>query len=167
MNSENSDPAKNVLADLIIPALALVFTIYYLTTIAEVPWIAQASAITVSGLLLLSIGAFAIRTAFRIKHGTEFISWARLEIDTVTAVRRAILLALTISYVLVIDVIGFTIATTIFVFCGIVLLSSIRNWLRALLVALSCSTLGYVVFIYFFETRFPRGPIENFLKGLH
>jgi len=39
---------RNVLPDLIIPVLALAFTIYYLTTITEVPWIAQASAITVS-----------------------------------------------------------------------------------------------------------------------
>ena len=26
--------------------------------------------------------------------------------------------------------------------------------------------LGYVVFIYFFQTRFPRGPVEEFLKGV-
>lgn len=47
--------------DCIIPALALVFTLYYLTTITEVPWISQASAFVVSGLLLLSILAFVIR----------------------------------------------------------------------------------------------------------
>ena len=142
------------------------FTIYYLTTITEVPWIAQASAITVSGLLLLSIGAFAIRTATRINKGREYISWKSLNIDGVYMLRRAILLAMTIAYVWFLDVLGFTLTTTVFFFCGIILLSSIANWRNALLVALSCSTLGYVVFIYFFKTRFPRGIIENFLKGL-
>ena len=166
MNPENNEPAKNILPDLIIPALALGFAIYYLTTITEVPWIAQASAITVSSLLLLSIGAYAIRTTYRIKKGREFVSWKRLDIDVVMAVRRLILLALTIGYVLLLDGLGFTLATSVFVFCGIILLSSIANWRRALLVALSCSTLGYVVFIYFFKTRFPSGIIENFLKGL-
>jgi hypothetical protein len=166
MNPANNEPAKNILPDLIIPALALGFAIYYLTTITEVPWIAQASAITVSSLLLLSIGAYAIRTTYRIKKGREFVSWKRLDIDLVMAVRRLILLALTIGYVLLLDGLGFTLATSMFVFCGIILLSSIANWRRALLVALSCSTLGYVVFIYFFKTRFPSGIIENFLKGL-
>ena len=47
-----------------------------------------------------------------------------------------------------------------------VLLSSLANWRAALAVALSCSILGYVVFIYFFQTRFPRGPVEQYLKGL-
>ena len=165
MTSHNTESAKNVLPDLIIPGLALAFTVYYLTTIIEVPWIAQASAITVSALLLLSIVAFGVRTAYRLKNGSEFISWSRLNFDTVITVRRLILLALTIAYVLVLDTLGFTLATTVFVFCGIVLLSSLANWRRALLIAVSCSTLGYIVFIYFFQTRFPRGIIENFLKG--
>lgn len=166
MNPQNNSPPKNVLPDLIIPALALAFTVYYLTTITEVPWIAQASAITVSALLLLSVVAFAIRTVFRINKGREFISWQRLNVDTVYTVRRAILLALTIAYVYFLDTLGFTLATTVFIFCGIVLLSSLANWRKAALVALSCSIAGYVVFIHFFQTRFPKGIIENFLKGL-
>ena len=166
MNPHNTAPPKNVLPDLIIPVLALAFTVYYLTTITEVPWIAQASAITVSALLLLSIIAFAIRTAVRISKGREFISWSRLDIDTVYMARRMILLALTVAYVYFLDVLGFTLATAMFIFCGIILLSSIANWRKALLVALSCSVTGYIVFIHFFQTRFPKGIIENFLKGL-
>jgi len=167
MTDQERKPAKNVLPDLIIPGLALAFTIYYLTTITEVPWIAQASAILVSGLLLLSILAFAVRTFMRVRQGDEYISWQRLNIDPVLTLRRVILLTMTIGYVFVLDVIGFTLATAIFIFCGIVLLSSLANWRRALFVSLSCSTLGYVVFIYFFETRFPKGFVENFLKGWH
>jgi len=62
---------RNILPDCIIPALALVFTLYYLTTITEVPWISQASAIVVSGLLLLAILAFVIRSAWRIRQHQE------------------------------------------------------------------------------------------------
>ena len=46
---------KNVLPDLIIPCLAFIFTLYYLSTITEAPWIAQASAILVGSLLILLI----------------------------------------------------------------------------------------------------------------
>jgi len=46
------------------------------------------------------------------------------------------------------------------------LLSSLANWKRALIVALSSSAIGYVVFLYLFKTRFPTGPIEHWLAGL-
>ena len=157
---------RNVLPDLIIPVLALAFTIYYLTTITEVPWIAQASAITVSCLLVAAIVAYFIRTAYRIKRGSEVIVLPGPPPSLDVSLRRAGLLALTIAYVALIESLGFTLTTLIFIFLGILVLSSWSNWKVAALVSVSCSVTGYVVFIYFFGTRFPRGPIENALKGL-
>ena len=80
--------------------------------------------------------------------------------------RRIGLLALTIGYVWIIDWLGFTLTTFIFVFAAIVLLSSLANWKRALAVSVSSAVIGYIVFLYFFKTRFPSGPIEDWLKGL-
>lgn len=159
-------PPRNVLPDLVIPLLALGFTGYYLTTITEVPWISQASAVTVSCLLVIAIAAYFTRTIVRIRRGSEFIGIPEASFVSETTIRRALLLGLTIAYVWVIDTLGFTITTTVFVFLGIVVLSSLQNWKNALLVSLCCSVTGYVVFIYFFETRFPRGPIENALKAM-
>jgi hypothetical protein len=157
---------RNVFPDLVIPLLALGFTAYYLSTITEVPWISQASAVTVSGLLIMAIVAYFIRTAYRIKRGSEIIALpGRLRVREVT-IRRVGLLALTIAYVALIDTLGFTLTTVVFVFFGIILLSSWANWKAAALISVCCSVIGYVVFIYFFETRFPRGPVENALQGL-
>ena len=78
-----------------------------------------------------------------------------------TSARRIALLALVIAYVWVIESLGFTLTTFTFVFAAIVLLSSLANWKRALIISLSCSIIGYIVFIYFFQTRFPKGLIEN------
>lgn len=159
---------RNILPDCIIPALATIFAIYYLTTITEVPWISQASAIVVSGLLLLSIAAFVIRSYRRIKGGEETLMF-NIGLFTTNAsinLKRLVLLALTIAYVWLIDGWGFTVTTFCFVFLGIVLLSSLANWKNAFLVALACSVIGYVVFIYFFKTRFPAGPLENWLKTI-
>ena len=47
MQQEPPREPRNILPDFIIPAMALAFTIYYLTTITEVPWISQASAVFV------------------------------------------------------------------------------------------------------------------------
>ena len=170
MKHDNDTEPRNILPDLIIPVMALCFTVYYLTTITEVPWISQASALIVSGLLLLSILAFILRSVFRIRRGQETLKLpvtggATSDVAKVN-IKRLVLLLLTIGYVWIIHSWGFTITTFSFLFLGIILLSSIANWKNALLVSISCSVIGYVVFIYFFQTRFPKGPVENWLQGI-
>lgn len=167
MNSDDSiQKPRNVLPDLIIPLLAVGFTGYYLTTITEVPWISQASAVTVSGLLIAAIAAYSIRTAIRIKRGSEVIAISGPIRAREITFRRISLLVLTIAYVGFIERLGFTLTTVVFIFFGIVLLSSWEKWKAAAIISVCCSVTGYVVFIYFFETRFPKGPVENALQGL-
>ncbi len=163
---DTRDEPRNVLPDLVIPVLAVGFTAYYLSTITHVPWIAQASAVTVSVLLLAAIAAWAARTVYHIRRGRERLALAAPAMDARVSARRAALLLLSVAYVAVIDTLGFTLTTLAFVFLGIVLLSSLANWRRAALVAAFSAVAGYVVFIHFFETRFPRGPVENALRGL-
>ena len=159
-------PPKNILPDLIIPILAFAFAIYYLTTITEVPWISQASAVTVSCLLGVAILAFVIRTIYRVRKGEEQITFSHLFTNHTIQIKRVALLALTIAYVFLIEPFGFTLTTFGFIFLGIILLSSLANWLNAAKIALACATVGYVVFIYFFQTRFPKGVVEMYLDGL-
>ncbi|UCE32762.1 MAG: tripartite tricarboxylate transporter TctB family protein [Burkholderiales bacterium] len=167
MSGDNRDAApRNVLPDLIIPVLAFAFTVYYLTTITEVPWIAQASAVFVGTLLFVAIAAYAIRTVARLRAGSERLGFDALFTDLPVQVKRLALLGLTIVYMLLITRLGFTLATFLFLFSGILLLSTVANWRRAALVAACCSVTGYVVFIYFFETRFPKGWFELAVESL-
>lgn len=83
-----------------------------------------------------------------------------------TSARRIALLVLVIAYVWVIESLGFTLTTFIFVFAAIVLLSSLANWKKALIISLSCSIIGYIVFIYFFKTRFPSVRSRTGLREL-
>ena len=160
----------NLVGDCLIPAIALAFTLYYLTTITEVPWISQASAVIVGSLLLLSILAFAIRGIARVRRGRETFdvpaAWRALGAEGRTGRTRLALFALTIGYVVFLGVLGFTLSTFVFVFAAIVLLSSPGNWRRALAVALGCAVAGYGLFIHLFGTRFPEGPIERWLEAL-
>lgn len=171
------NPPRNVLPELIIPALAMIFAIYYLTTITEVPWIAQASAMLVSALLLLSVIAFAIRTIYRIRAGTEYIgvsdSLGDLRAQGGVNVKRAVLAVLTVLYVVLLPWLGFSLATFLLIFFGILVLShgqtllsiSFGGALRAFLIAFICTVIGYLAFIHLFKTRFPFGPVENLIKG--
>lgn len=167
--NDNSDPKpsaeapKNILPDLIIPVMSAAFAIYYLTTITSVPWIAQASAVLVSVLLFLAILAFVIRTFLRMRAGIETIQFGGFSFDHSNDLKRAGLLALAIAYVWFIEDLGFTISTVIFLFLAIILLSTIGNWKNAAAVAISCSLIGYFIFIFIFETRFPEGPVEKLM----
>ena len=170
-------PPGNVLPELVIPVLALLFTVYYLTTITEVPWIAQASAMLVSVLLLLSIIAFAVRTGYRIRSGREYIGLAdylkEVRGQGVVNLKRAVLFILTVLYVVLMPWLGFSLATFILIFFGILVLShgqslfsvSPADTLRAFATALICTTVGYIAFIHLFKTRFPFGPVENLIKA--
>ena len=170
MQPDSQKKPRNILPDCIIPAFAVAFTVYYLTTITEVPWISQASAMIVSGLLLMSILAFVIRSVYRIRKQQETLQFEGAFKDLLghmpLSLKRITLLLLATAYVWFIDSLGFTLTTFIFVFSAILLLSSLANWKNALIVSLSSSIIGYIVFIYFFKTRFPLGPIEHWLKGV-
>jgi hypothetical protein len=124
----------------------------------------------VSGLLLMSILAFVIRSVYRIRRQQETLQFEGAFKDLLghmpISLKRITLLLLAIAYVWFIDSLGFTLTTFIFVFSAILLLSSLANWKNALIVSLSSSIIGYIVFIYFFKTRFPLGPIEHWLKGV-
>lgn len=171
MRKQPEPPPKNVLPELIIPAIAFAFAIYYLTTITEVPWIAQASAMLVSALLVLSIIAFAIRTTYRIRAGREYLgitdALGGLRANSQVNIKRAILFTLTVLYVLSMPRLGFSLATFLLIFFGIIVLSDrkIASFFRAFFVAFICTAVGYVSFIHIFKTRFPFGPVENLIKG--
>ncbi len=177
MRQPSDPPPRNVLPELIIPALAIIFAIYYLTTITEVPWIAQASAMLVSVLLFLSIIAFVIRTVYRIRIGTEYIglsdSISELRAQGVVNLKRALLFTITVLYILLLPWFGFSIATFLLIFCGILVLSHEQSLFsvsgpamaRAFCIAFVCTAIGYIAFIHLFKTRFPFGPIENMIKA--
>ena len=148
MRKQTERPPRNVLPELIIPALALAFAIYYLTTITEVPWIAQASAMLVSALLVLSIIAFGVRTAYRIKAGREYLGFSDalggLRANSGVNTKRAILFVLTMLYVFLMPRLGFSIATFLLIFLSIIVLSErkITSFARAFFVALICTVVG-------------------------
>jgi hypothetical protein len=168
MSSDEQKPARNILPELIIPVLAVAFTIYYLTTITEVPWIAQASAVFVACLLFIAVFAYAVRTIGRIRRGEEKITFGN--INTVPnfpiQIKRGLLLTAIIGYIVLLEPLGFTLATFLFLFSGVVTLSSLQNWKAAVKVAAICSILGYLIFILFFKTRFPKGFFENAVEAL-
>jgi hypothetical protein len=73
-------------------------------------------------------------------------------------------IAITVGYLLIIEYLGYTLATIIFFFLSMSLLDGGRHKVTKLALSLTMAAIGYVVFILMFETRLPLGFIELSLR---
>ncbi len=159
-----SPEKKHIGGDLVIPIAALLFTLYYFSTIIDSPWTAQVSAFFIGAVLILLVATFLITSVLAMRRGE-----ADLRLDNLTAPRafvpkRLALLALTLGFIYFVQWGGFTLTTFAFSSLAMLVLSEGRN--KGFILAL-CAVLalgGYLLFILAFDTRFPTGPFETLMK---
>ena len=152
-------------ADLVIPALAVTFTLYYFSTIWDLGWEAKANGLTIGTILLLLIGILLVRTVLRTTRGEATLGMDRLLKPLESQGKRLGLIATIIAFILVLPWFGLTL--TIFCFmCATMLVLGVRKPLPLLVTAFSVAAGGYVGFIVVLNTRFPHGPVENLLARI-
>jgi hypothetical protein len=157
---------KAIGGELIIPVAALAFTIYYFVTILDVPWSAQVSAFFVGAILILLVIAFFIRTTVALLRGEVTLRPGQILQPVSFIPKRIVLTALIISYIFFIRWGGFTLTTFVFLALAMLLLNEGRRKGLILLLSVVFAVGGWLLFIVAFETRFPAGPFEHFMKGL-
>jgi len=150
--------------ELIIPVLAFGFAVYYLTTIWNSPWTAQVNAFLVGSILIACIAVFAVRTARDRLAGTIRFGFADLVAPKSILGKRLIFAGLTLGYIIVLEFVGFSLATFGFIYASILLLHGGRRWLIDAGASLLAAVAAYILFIAAFATRLPSGPIEALLK---
>jgi hypothetical protein len=153
-------------ADLIIPIAAVTFTLYYFSRIISSPWEAQVNAFFVGSILLVLVAAQLIRSGRQLLRGEGDFGLGDLFGPRAIFRKRLLLLLLTIGYVAVIEWLGFTLTTFLFLAAGMLLLNDGRR--RGFIVGLAAALAigGYLLFIVAFQTRFPEGPLEQLLAGV-
>jgi hypothetical protein len=157
---------RHIGGELVIPVAALLFTIYYFSTIIDVPWTAQVSAFFVGSVLIFCILVLFIRSFLMVRRGE-----ADLGLDTLLTPRnfipkRLMLLALTIGYIFFIQWGGFTLTSFIFLASAMMVLNDGKRKAFILGLAALLALGGWLLFVVAFETRFPEGPFEHMMKGL-
>ena len=152
--------------ELIIPAVAMLFSLYYLWTIVDVPFTAQASALFVGTVLIFLCIVLFFRTALAVRRGEASLGIGGLIEPRSFVPKRLILLGLTVGYILVVGWLGFTLTTFLFLACAMTLLNEGRN--KGLIVALSAvlAVGGWLLFVVAFETHFPAGPFELLVRRM-
>lgn len=152
--------------ELVIPVLAIVFTLYFFSTIWNSPWTAQVSAFLVGGVLLLVCAIFIVRAALMLKSGEGGLGFANLVSLNDIRSGRIGLLATTVGFCVFIDKLGFTLTTFLFLSLSMIILSKGRNAGFITLISALMALGGWAVFILAFDTRFPRGWFEVTMKAV-
>jgi len=166
--TEKSDeqPMRQLGGELVIPVFAIGFTLYFFTTIWNSPWTAQVSAFVVGGILLLVCGIFVLRSVIWLRQGQANLGFANLFSRGDLSTGRIGLAATTLGFCLFIEQLGFTLTTFLFLSLSMMILGKGKRPMFIVLVSSLMSLGGWAVFIWAFDTRFPRGWFETTMKAV-
>lgn len=157
-------PPRPAGQELIIPALALGFTLYYFWTVRELAWEAKANGIVIGAILLALVGVLLLRLAVRRARGAVSLRMS-LGGDPATDRLRLGLLGLAAAFILALPLLGTTIALALMLLAGMWMLGG-RHWPTLLGVAAATALLNWLALIVLLGTRFPAGPFERAMAAL-
>lgn len=162
----NAEARPPVGGQLVIPVAAVLFTLYYLTTIIESPWTAQVSAVLIGGVLIALCLIFIAKKGYQVFRRQATLGLSELYNAQDLTSGRAALFTITLGYIILIEWGGFTITTFFFLFLSMLVLNRGKRKAKAAIVSLFMALGGYALFILAFDTRFPRGPFEILMKAV-
>ncbi len=165
---EQTARARNAVTwtEAIVPVAGMAFSIYYLTTIWDLPFEARMSGILVSiGIFILTALLVARWCKDAIRHGVESGIWMLLGETNAAIAKRLSVLALTGAYVMLLPHLGFFIATLGFLLAAFAVLG-VRNPRLLALVPLLATSLAHLLFILILGISLPEGFVGRFLSSL-
>ena len=167
-SDSHSGEKPSIGGDLIIPAAAIVFTLYYFYSIVGAPWTAQVSAFFNGSILLLLCVIFIATAAVKVMRRQATLRLDTLVEPIAILPKRILLFFLTLGYVACLDWAGFTITTFVFLALAMMLLSGRERKNKRVILILSGALAigGYLLFVVAFERQFPEGPFEHAVKAV-
>ena len=166
MKTDKTERRRQLGGEMVIPGLAIAFTLYYFSTIWNSPWTAQVSAFLVGGILLFVCAIFLIRCGLWLARGEGSLGFANLIGMEDIRTGRIGLIAATVGFCVVIERLGFTLTTFLFLLISMTILAKGRRFGLILGLSALISLVGWAVFILAFDTRFPRGWFETTMKAV-
>ncbi|MGY9032735.1 MAG: tripartite tricarboxylate transporter TctB family protein [Rhodobacterales bacterium] len=163
---DNNKAQRQLGGELVIPVLAVVFTLYFFSSIWNSPWTAQVSAFAVGGILLLVCGIFIIRCGIWLRRGEASLGFSNLFSREDLHTGRIGLLVTTIGFCVLIELLGFTLTTFLFLSISMIILAKGKRPVFIAMVSAIMALGGWAVFIWAFDTRFPRGWFETTMKAV-
>lgn len=165
-STQGSGEKRQIGGDLIIPVLALVFTLYYISTVIDSPWTAQLNAFMVGSVLLLLVLLFFGFAAREVLQGRASLGASDLFAPYDILPKRLGFMVISLGYLIVMPWLGFTLTTFLFMAGSMMLLGGARRPVAYIVAAVVMAAVALGVFIVLFQKRFPKGPVEYLLQAL-
>ncbi len=152
-------------ADLVIPALALGFAVYFFFSIADLSWEAKANGVLIGAILVVLVAIQLVRVGVQVAKGKANLGFERLWEPPEALLRRVGLVLITIAFIVAIRWLGLTLALFV-ALAGALYLMGVRKPAPLLLVPLAVAASAYLLFIVALDSDLPRGPVEQLLAAL-
>jgi hypothetical protein len=151
---------KNPLgADLIIPALALGFAVYFFVSIADLAWEAKANGVVIGTILVLLIGIQVIRSAIQLAKGKGNFHFDPVWQPRDALAKRIGLVLVTVAFIATLDWLGLTLGLLLAMLAALWLMGARGKALVLLPLVVAAS--AYLLFVALLNTDIPHGPIER------
>jgi len=147
-------------ADLVIPALALAFAVYFFVSIADLAWEAKANGVLVGTVLVLLVAIQIARSAVEVAKGRADLSIAPLLEPREALGKRIGLVLLTVAFIVALPWLGLSLALFLGLAAALYLMG-VRRPLPLVLLPLVVAAAAFLLFIVALNTDFPHGPIER------
>lgn len=160
------DKRPGLIPELIIPVGSILFAIYYLSTVWELPFQAKVVGIYVSAAIgFLSLILF-LRFAGQLARGKKAFNFHGFFSNPVDEGRRWGVMAATILFIALMPVTGFVVTLFAYVFATVILVGGREKVRAALLMSTGITATAFAIFILFVKVRFPQSFVDEFLKSL-
>lgn len=152
-------------ADLIIPALALGFAVYFFVSIDDLAWEAKANGVLVGSILIALVLVQFARIGVRIARGAGDFSFAVLLQPRDALTKRILLVVLTVVFIASMEWLGLTLDVLVCMALALYLMG-VRNRRQLVVIPVIVAAFAYLMFVAALASEIPHGPIEKLLAWI-
>lgn len=146
-------------ADLVIPALALGFAIYFFVSIADLAWEAKANGLVIGGVLVLLIAIQLVRIGLEVGRGSSELSFAELWEPRDALGKRLGMVAITVLFIATLHWSGLTLGLLVAMAAALWIMGARGKVL--FLLPLGVALAAYLLFVVLLRSDIPHGPFER------
>ena len=147
-------------ADLVIPVLALAFTLYFLESVSALQWEAKANGLIIGALLLGLLAIQLVRVGVDFVRGRGTFSFAPLLTPADAFRKRVAMMAITIAFVATLPWAGLGLGLFVALAASFTVMG-VRPMRRILLVSLAITVVCWLAFVVALDIGLPAGPVEK------
>jgi len=149
-------------ADLVIPALALGFALYFFVSIADLAWEAKANGVIIGSILVLLIAAQVFRIALQMAKRKADLGFSPLWEPRDALGKRVGMVLITIAFIATLNWLGLTLGLLLALFAALWIMGARGKTLVIVPIAVALAV--YLLFVVLLQSDIPHGPIERLLS---